>query len=88
MSRRKMTADDLAIFRRVVKDHGARKVGRYLAVVYRACPWSIFRIRTALQRDAFCFLVLIARDYTFRAVYDAFEQITPRYHAWLNRQAA
>jgi hypothetical protein len=82
--RRKLTADDLTIFRRVVKDHGARKVGRYLAVVYGAIPMSGIKIRTALHRDAFCFLVEIARDYTFRAVYAAFD----RYMSWLKRQAA
>ena len=87
--RRKMTADDLGIFRRVVKDHKARKVARYLAVIYQAIPRTSIRIRTALHRDAFCFLVEIVRDYTFWAVYDAFHQIAPRYQAaWRNLQAA
>lgn len=79
--RRKMSKSDLSIFAQVIKDHRPLKAGQWLAVIYQVSDWTELKIRSSKQLAAFQFLVEIARDYTFNAVYRAFRELNPEYQA-------
>jgi hypothetical protein len=78
-----MSESDRSIFAQVIKDHRPLRVGQWLAVIYQAVDPKELSIRSRKQLAAFLFLFEIARDYTFKAVYRAFEELAPEHFAQL-----